>query len=285
MIFQRMDNKGFSILQVLIAVGLAGALSVYLMKLNSEQLKVSETAKTNHIYQTFTEEIKSVLSKTSVCFNSFKEIDYDGETGELERIVGKNKKVYFRAGRVIEKRILIKSMKLGKFLADDPDEVSVGAADLIIELERVKNIYGGKKLIKKIPMNLLVDDEFKILNCGTLSSGVNFEPLSLDNMLKVIDSKPLEKVHPKVEALDNNNPDKEETIEKEIEENTPEKNTSSESISSEELKQIKNIKGLENIKIEEIKKTIEGNPMLQQMLKQVQYMKKYQQQIDKNMEE
>lgn len=166
--------SGFSLIQVMIAVGMLGGVALMVAKLGSDQSKLSKTARTsfdtNELYARF----QRFLLNSEICNNSFSGmvVPPNGEISVFEIRRGTNTLLTSIAPKNQIGEISIKSMQLSRKDVPDPSIVK-----LIVEIEKVhkETVLGGSTVKREIELDVNIEPfTNKILGCYShLDNAVN----------------------------------------------------------------------------------------------------------------
>lgn len=148
-------NKGFSLVEVMLAAGLASGVALVVAKVAQESNKTTKTMETNIEVTTFLGDIAYILSDKQNCnatvgigsnigtpINSIKRFINGVENNIYETSTPANPKKYGQSAFIIE---------------SITTELNPGGVNLVVEIERVnKAINGARKVKKKIPLKAVV---------------------------------------------------------------------------------------------------------------------------------
>lgn len=165
------NKSGFSLLEMIIAMGLAVGLLVFYMKMQSEQAKVALTTKVNQEVETFFTDFKAVISRPGFCSKSFENTNFsDNAILTILNIKNPRGDIRYLVGELYgNKYVKLTGINLKNFKADDHEGLE-GIATLELTLERLGKIYGAKTLTKSMELSVSRDQSKKILACGPLGS-------------------------------------------------------------------------------------------------------------------
>lgn len=183
------NNKGMSLVSVMVAIGLTGVLSVILMKLSEQQANIQKKAQVDNDINEAIMHFRSVIMKKDSCNASFQglklgdslsEIRYNYKIdqepfAEVSKETDPNKAVKFRNSKIIlrEMKILTKNEIENAKLKFDPAVIM-----LKVTFEKPSGTLGGKTTgeIFEIPASvgkgdLVSGDDQKIAYDKCISSG------------------------------------------------------------------------------------------------------------------
>jgi prepilin-type N-terminal cleavage/methylation domain-containing protein len=175
---QRKDS-GFSLVEILIAIGLLGALSAWMMNIFTQQTKNEKTTATNMDIDAIGNEVRNIMADGLSCAQTFKGVEYNKQEAapEISKVL---------ADSSVQKRFAVNQKKIGNssvmitsydLKTDEtyfvPNGTKTGETVLIINYDRGKMIQGTKNKIFKIPLSITLDDNSKIVTCHALASTVN----------------------------------------------------------------------------------------------------------------
>lgn len=169
-----MNRKGFSLLEVIIALGLMGVASIFMMKLRQSQNKSQKTTENSaFIYDTFSE-IRAYLQKPGVCSISLdgKKIAKDLQIEVIKRHDGTEK---YKVGQKLNGG----SYKISKIWFDavsstptqGPDSDMRGEAKLNFEFEKTnQESFGAAKIIKSMEIDFITNNTGDLKDCAALGA-------------------------------------------------------------------------------------------------------------------
>lgn len=173
------NDKGFSLIEILIAIGLLCGLSVWMMQIFAQQTKNEKSTATNMDIDSIGNEIRNVLADGLSCEKTFNGLlpSTPKAATEIYKVLadGTAQKRY----AVGEKKtgntgVVISSMDL---VTDDtyfvPAGKSTGETVLHITYDRGKMIHGAQLKDFKIPLAISVDSAGKIDSCHAMASTTN----------------------------------------------------------------------------------------------------------------
>lgn len=165
------NKEGFSLLEITIAMGLAAAGIMFLMKMQAQQAKSQKTAKANMEIDSFVGDLKGTINRPGYCDKSFKNLILkDKSDTPVKAIVNPLGDARYVVGELYGNRsIKLSGLTIKNFRPDDV-EGRVGVANLEIALEKVGEVYGAKVVTRQIELTLTRDKSDKILGCGSLST-------------------------------------------------------------------------------------------------------------------
>jgi prepilin-type N-terminal cleavage/methylation domain-containing protein len=167
------NKNGFSLVEVMIAIGLLGAGAVFFMKFQQKQMKSQKTVMNTAAITEYMASIKGYMTKPGVCQNSFKDIQLHEEE-ELEGIKRSDGKLKFKVGdRLTGSTFVLKEMRFGDIFIEEKAEGDTYAraeAMLVLTFEKTKQgtSYGNKVMRKSFEIDVQVDDSDNIYDCAPL---------------------------------------------------------------------------------------------------------------------
>lgn len=166
------NKSGFSLLEITIAMGLATGLLLFYMKMQGEQAKKALTAKVNQEIDTFFTDFKATMDRPGFCNKSFESTTMsDKSVTSIQTVKNPRGDIRYKVGDVYgSKTLKLNSITLKDFKPDDKEGFE-GIATLELDIEKIGNVYGSKKISKQMEVSVTRDDTKKILACGSLSSG------------------------------------------------------------------------------------------------------------------
>jgi hypothetical protein len=170
------NKSGFSLVEILVAAGLLGAVSLGVMRLTENTNKASKHASQKFETLNTLSSIRSLLSSGDVCKANFNEMVLSDDMQEIESLSNASGRVMFnKVDKYGNGAIKIKSMRFGKF---DPyrDEIEgtnyLGRGTLQITFERLGHAFGTKEMTKNLRLSVRVNDpiEKKLVDCSAQTS-------------------------------------------------------------------------------------------------------------------
>lgn len=163
------NKYGFSLLEVTIAMGLATAGIMFLMKMQSQQAKSQKTTKANMEIDSFVSDLKGTINKPGYCDKSFKNLVLsDKSDTPVKLILNPLGNPRYVVGEIYGNRsIKLSGLTIKKFSPDDV-EGRIGVANLEIAIEKIGDVYGSKLITRQIDLTLTRDKSDKIIGCGSL---------------------------------------------------------------------------------------------------------------------
>ncbi len=157
------NNAGFSLMEVMVAGALLAGLGLVLAKFGQDANKTAKTAETSIELNQMFSEISTVLSDSGNCKESIQ-----GPLGQPVTVIKRKMGTEYVESFAVNKKygngtLEIKSMKA----VDEPT-----GTKLVIEVQKIGQVAGGKFLIKKVPIVATIASGV-ITGCGASSgSGV-----------------------------------------------------------------------------------------------------------------
>lgn len=185
-------NNGFSLLELMITLGLMSAASIGYMKLMSQQTKQNKTNVANQEAANLHSEIKSYLGKSGVCDKTFENLTLEDNL-QLKEIKKTNGKAKFKIDQIYGNRaIKIKAIQFLDFEEEEGNPLK-GSGQLAFTFEKMGKVYGGKRVVRKIELDLILDKSDKIISCAPLGllnlSGLGLSNSNTSTEKKELDSK------------------------------------------------------------------------------------------------
>lgn len=158
------NDKGFSLVQVIVAMGMMSILGLAMMKMNSQQIQNTKTIKVKTEANQFYSEVVSFLSKPEICTSNFKNRSINDEAS-LEKISYKSGKVKYEKGKLYgQNAFRLHRIYTSDYYSDNGD--GIGTIMVNLELEATGNINGNKIQKKAFELNVLTNDHGKITSCS-----------------------------------------------------------------------------------------------------------------------
>jgi len=159
------NNKGFSLVQVMVAAGLLGGVALGVMQLSKQMQSTTIMGATNLEENQIINHISTILLDADSCEKTFVGLAFGDPVESIKRVKsnGEAMEVYSLGETYGNRTISLKDMKLG---GKDGEEY------LELVLRRLKSGYAGPKEIrKKIALKLVIKDD-KVVNCFSELSNV-----------------------------------------------------------------------------------------------------------------
>jgi Tfp pilus assembly protein PilV len=172
-----LNTKGMSIVQVMVAAGLMGALAIGLMKLSQKNMKSSKAYETKNDITAIIGEIRGMLSSPDACKESFvpggtASIDATNSGDTVTSIKNSSGNAKFqegtRYGSVILNNILITDQQDSDVTVNSND---VGETYLKVTFDRGSQTFGNRMLTRNIKLWVKVNPSNLITECRAFSSG------------------------------------------------------------------------------------------------------------------
>ncbi len=171
-----LNNNGFSMVQVMMAAGMMGILSLGMMKMMENQKLSLNSQRASAAAVNFYTEAKAYLGRPGYCSKNFEGITLEeGDAFELDNILKPNGDVLYEKGKIYESGLFrLESISTKSF---ERDTESTGLMLLNFKLDKVGKSYGGKSFTKSVKLSFNLDDKGKVLSCSTLAtaSSLSFE--------------------------------------------------------------------------------------------------------------
>ncbi|MFA6236536.1 MAG: type II secretion system protein [Bacteriovorax sp.] len=177
------NNSGFTLIEIIIAVGLLGALSAWMMDIFKQQTKNEKTTATNMDIDSTGQEIRNIVADGLSCEKTLK-----GKNPNTQGVITDIQKVLADGTaqsrfKVNEKKIGNSSVMISSFdLKTDetyliPSGQKIGETVLLVNYDRGQMVSGSKLKTFKIPLTVSLDGAGNILTCHALASTTNLEAL------------------------------------------------------------------------------------------------------------
>jgi hypothetical protein len=169
------NEKGFSLVQTMVASGIMGAMAVAMMNLTDTNQKNLKHTETKSEILSLLSEARSILASPKSCMASFGGINAS-DSGSEELAI----KYYNKNDEVIQRltkdgkhsSVIVRGIQLN----DTEDKVEVfpsdiGSTYLYINFERQGKLFGDKNIRHKIKLYVETDGDKLITKCRSFSSG------------------------------------------------------------------------------------------------------------------
>lgn len=173
------NNKGFSLIEILIAIGLLTGLTVWMMHLFKQQTKNEKSAATNIDIDAIGLEIRNILGDGLSCEKTFKGLPPTKSAGTefILKVLsdGSDQKRYAvgtKANSNTGVAIAAYDLKQDETYFV-PQGKQIGETVLHISYNRGTNVHGGQFKDFKIPLSVTLDPSGNIQTCHALASTTN----------------------------------------------------------------------------------------------------------------
>lgn len=171
-------KNGFSLVEVLIAIGIATAGLLFFMKIQAEQAKNAATAKANSESDVILGDLRGLLTRSGYCATSLNGLTLlDAEQVEVMNIRSPAGKIAYAPGmKFADNTLAIKEMIVKKFEPETTHGFS-GIATFEITFEKLKKTYGAPTVKRSLTISVERDATNKIVDCSSLAaSGLSVTP-------------------------------------------------------------------------------------------------------------
>jgi len=166
---KKLDDKGFSLLEVMITGGLLCALGFGYMKFMDRQARSEKGRRASAEADILNTEIRGYLGKPGSCTESFKGLSIPSinKAKSIKRPNGKDKYVI---GSLYGNRLIkLTALNIRNFETDTDDGL-MGTAELEVLYEKQGKIVGGKHVKRQINLDVLLDESDKVVECATIGN-------------------------------------------------------------------------------------------------------------------
>jgi len=269
------SNKGFSLVQVMIAAGLMGMLSLFMLKMQENQRMSQNKIEMDGEIRSFMNKLNGFFQRADYCEKNIvgKNVqDGVGDPVKIEKFIAPNGRVLFEKGGLYgNKSFELESIAKDSFFYDTDDRSS-GNLTLMVKLKKHKKSFGAKIIAKKIDLMVYLNHHGKIISCnsnsfggGAARIGITTEDISNVVTGKTVTPTPTQAVNqPSTTATPKNI-----TV-------PPSSTTQQKMITAQEKMQQKT---------ELIKKTIQNSPTLQELQKTIKAMQESNKAMEKLLNE
>lgn len=163
---KKINAYGFSLVEVLIAIGLVGALSVFMMRQNLTMTKSSKSFQSNSEITLMVNEIATSLAKGSNCSASFLNLNAANTPAGTINSLNINGAPRYQVNTPIgSSGVIIESYALSD--AGSDVDVNGGTTELIINFNRGTQGFGTKVMTKNLKINIETDASGAITSCSS----------------------------------------------------------------------------------------------------------------------
>ncbi len=164
------NEDGFSIVQVVIAAGLMGVLSLFMLKMQENQRMNQNKIAMDGEISSFMQKLNGFLQRADYCEKNLVGRSITSEEPfEIEKFMAPNGKVLFEKGQLYGNRYFeLESIKDSEFFYDTDDK-KTGNLTIAITLKKHKKSFGAELIKKKIDLMVYLDDKGSITACNSNS--------------------------------------------------------------------------------------------------------------------
>ncbi|EQC47532.1 prepilin-type N-terminal cleavage/methylation domain-containing protein [Bacteriovorax sp. Seq25_V] len=169
---KKLNNKGFSLAEIVIAMGLMGVAALGYMKFQQNQMKGQKTIQNRAFIDDFTYEFKGYLSRPGICNKSFEDTSMTNGT-TIDGIKRPDGVYKYKVGEKLPgSSYMISSLVLEDVYIDKTEtqiEIYRGEGSLKVTFEKLdKASYGGNTLTKNIELDFTVNRLDKMQECAPI---------------------------------------------------------------------------------------------------------------------
>ncbi|ATH09045.1 hypothetical protein BIY24_14145 [Halobacteriovorax marinus] len=172
---KKLNNSGFSMVQIMMAAGMMGLLSLGVMKIMENQRKSANAIKSSAQAHSFYLEAKAYMARPGYCKKNFNGLKVgEGDEFVLEDILKSNGKTLYKKGQILNQSLRLTSISTANY---EKDTEFSALMDLRFKLDKIGNSYGAKGYTRILKLNLTLDKDGAIKDCTTfgVSSGAAFD--------------------------------------------------------------------------------------------------------------
>lgn len=159
------NNKGFSLVQVMVAAGLMGGIALGVMQLSKQMQTTTVMGETSLEESQLFNHISTILIDANSCEETFKGLAFGDSVESIKRVKSDGNSVeVYTAGEIYGNRAL----ELTDMILSGKE----GEEHLTLVLKRIKSAYSGPKEIKKKVHLKLNFKDGKVISCFSELSNV-----------------------------------------------------------------------------------------------------------------
>lgn len=154
-------NRGFSLIQVMVAAGILGGLSLVVLQLAQNQNQIMSHSEAKSEELELVNQARIVLSRREACLESFQGLSPDEEVVDL---LNANGEPVFSVGSVYGNR----SLRINEMFLENQTVPSGGGSGevlLNIVMERLKKDTGASDITKEIMLQVATNSDDEIVSC------------------------------------------------------------------------------------------------------------------------
>lgn len=158
----------------MIAAGAMGFLAMVMMKMQDNQIKTQNTVMVRTEMMSFMSKLNGYLSRSDYCEKTFADFHVTPDTTiELESIVNPLGREIFKVGEKYgNNAFTLESIKQHDFMYDH-EEKRTAILTLRVAMIKKKKTLGARRIVKDLEVNLLFDEEFNVIGCGSNIGNIN----------------------------------------------------------------------------------------------------------------
>lgn len=206
-----LNNNGFSMVQIMMAAGMMGLLSLGMMKMMENQKLSAKSMRASAEAVNFYTEARNYLARPGYCSKNFEGVTLEeGDSFELDNILNANGDILYEIGKIYSGGLFrLDSISTKNY---ENDTESTGLMQLVFKLDKVGKSYGAKSFTKIVKLSFNVDKNGKVLSCASLGSmgGFSFEgsqqSIDAEQGIRDLQAGSKSKESEKVEQIIDNNP-------------------------------------------------------------------------------
>jgi hypothetical protein len=166
---KKLEQNGFSLVEIMIAGGLLCALAMGYMKFMDQQNRVDKGRRASIEVDALYLEIRGYLAKSGSCTKSFEDANLK-DSPSITSIKKPNGNDKYIINKLYGNRLVkIKKMVIRSFDYDS-EETTRGIGTFEVQFEKQGKIVGGKHIRKEISLDMLLDEDQYILECATVGN-------------------------------------------------------------------------------------------------------------------
>lgn len=168
------NTEGFSLIEVMIAVGMLSVVALGMMQLSEMKAKQDRTSRINSEIDSFMLDLKGLLGSPGYCLKSVENQVFTNDTGlEFKAIKTPIGRVRYSVGETyLNGSFKLSALEFQNFMAETSDGRD-GVATLKVSFEKQGKIYGARQVSRTVEMFILRDESKKIEDCYTVGSTVS----------------------------------------------------------------------------------------------------------------
>lgn len=172
----KMSSKGFTLIEVVLAMGLIGMASVALLSLQSTQLKVGVTEDFKTLCLDLKSSIQSTLANPQSCVATLggHAVTETLTSGKIIAVFDSSgvatQETLYEIGptnKIFQGKLFLKDMSFSSTVPAS----NTGPAFLYLKISSTRGTFGSNDYIRQIPMTVTLDASGKIEKCQALGSG------------------------------------------------------------------------------------------------------------------
>ena len=167
------NNKGMSLMSVMMAAGIGTIVSMGMLSLFTSQLQASRTVAQNYEATYFQNEVRNLISDTEACKRNFERQRADrlSQAGVLRSLKDTNGRDVFQVGNTIAQgQLRIVAIQFGHQASGAEPAIPAsgrGITYVSLSLDRMNGSIGSTRIVRRIPLTVTTDASRRVASCSS----------------------------------------------------------------------------------------------------------------------